>query len=118
MKTLILSTATASLLSLAAFTTAQARDCTGFSNRASLYTSIGLTDPATFWSAVAAECEASNWAELDRSAVRENISTYADTTGYERPDRETVQAAATAAGVELPARRNGQNKGRGKRKGQ
>jgi len=115
MKTLILSAATASLLSLAAFTTAQARDCTGFSNRASLYTSIGLTDSATFWSAVAAECEASNWAELDRSAVRENISTYADTT---RPERETIQAAATAAGVELPARRNGQNKGRGKRKGQ
>ena len=118
MKTLILSAATASIFSLAAITTAQARDCSGFTERATIYNSLGLTDSANFWTAVANECEASNWSELDGETVRSNISGYADETGYECPERETVQAAATEAGVELQGRRNGRNNGRGGRRGQ
>lgn len=112
MKNIIVPTLIASALSLAAVSTAQARDCSGFSERASFYTSIGLTDSASFWTSVASECEASNWADQDRSTVRDNISTLADTSSYERPDRETVRTAAESAGVELPTRRGKGKKGK------
>lgn len=117
MKTLILPTVIASIVSLTAVSAAQARDCSSFSSRADFFTSIGLTDAASFWTSVAGECEASNWAEADRSTVRTNIQTLAEASSYERPERETVQAAAEAAGVELPARRGKGKKGKGNRSG-
>ena len=96
---------------------AQPRDCTGFSNRADFFSSIGLDDAAGFWSTLATECEASNWPEEDRQTVRETVRALAEEAGYERPEREVVEAAAEAAGVELPARRPGKGKGKGKKGG-
>ena len=117
MKNIIIPTLFASALSLTAVSAAQARDCSGFSERATFFTSIGLTDSASFWTSVAAECEASDWADEDRSTVRDNISTLADDNGYERPDRDTVQTAAESAGVELPTRRGQGKKGKGGKSG-
>ena len=120
MKTMILSSlaATAIALSLATTTAlaqAQPRDCAGFDNRAGFFSSIGLADAADFWTSVAAECEASNWAEADRRTVKTGIRTMAEESGYERPERDIVEAAAAASGVELPSRGRGKGKGKGNR---
>ena len=120
MKTMILSSLAAATVVItlgASVAQAQSRDCTGFSNRADFFSSIGLDDAASFWSSVATECEASNWPEEERRTVKESIRTLAEEAGYERPEREVVEAAAEAAGVELPARRPGKGKGKGKGKG-
>ena len=119
MKTMILSSlaATTAVITLgASVAQAQPRDCTGFSNRADFFSSIGLDDAAGFWSTLATECEASNWPEEDRQTVKETVRALAEEAGYERPEREVVEAAAEAAGVELPARRPGKGKGKGKGK--
>ncbi|MEC8155329.1 MAG: hypothetical protein VX077_10585 [Pseudomonadota bacterium] len=117
MKTMILSGLAAATVVInfgATVAQAQPRDCEGFSNRADFFSSIGLDDAASFWSSVATECEASNWPEEERRTVKESIRTLAEEAGYERPEREVVEAAAEAAGVELPARRPGKGKGKGK----
>ena len=116
-KPIIIPTVIASILSLTAVSAAQARDCSGFTNRAAFFTSIGFSGEAAFWTSVANECEASNWAAEDRSTVRANVQTLAEENSYERPDRETLRAAAISAGVELPSRRGKGKKGKNSRGG-
>lgn len=106
MKKLILISILTPIASLTALSTAQAKDCSSFSNWANTFLSIGLAETGSFWSSVAAECEASNWATADQSAIRDRVSSMAETSGYEKPDRETVQAAAESAGVTLLGRPN------------
>ena len=120
MKAAILATLASTVAASLTLSTAQAqqtRDCSGFTERASFYSSIGLTDSANFWNAVASECTASNWPAEDRSTVRSNIRTLAENADYERPERSVVQAAAEQAGVELPMRGKGGKKGKGPRGG-
>ena len=110
MKTLILSTITASAISLCMVTSAHAVDCSRFEDRSAFFTSIGLTDSASFWAEVATECAASDWSSSDRKTVRDNIRTLTTENAYERPDRETVRDAAEAAGVEVRDARHGKRK--------
>jgi len=115
MKTMVLSSLAAATVVVAlgaSVAQAKTRDCEGFGERADFFSSIGLDDAAGFWSTLATECEASNWPEEDRRTVKENVRTLAEEAGYERPDREVVEAAAEAAGVELPTRRPGKGKGK------
>ena len=101
MKTFILPTVIASIVSLTAVSAAQARDCSSFSNRADFFTSIGLTDAASFWTSVAGECEASNWAEADRSTVRTNIQTLAEASTVVRGAMVQKVDAVDTKGVRL-----------------
>ena len=110
MKTLILSTITASVISLGMVTSAHALDCSRFEDRSAFFTSIGLADSASFWDGVAAECVTSDWPSSDRKTVRDNIRTLTTENAYVRPDRETVRAAAEAAGVEVRDARHGKRK--------
>jgi len=122
MKTVILAAfaSTFAATTFAGVASAQTRDCSGFSERANFYGSIGLTSSQDFWNSVATSCTDSNWADEDRSTVRSNIRTLAETESYERPDRDAVRAAAEANDVELTGRgqrRGGQGGGRGPRGG-